>query len=377
MKKVLYIVSTLKRSGPTSQLYNLVKYLDRGQFEPHILTLSPEPNDSRWKDYEAIGVSLYSLRLSRFLGVFLSGRRLKEVIKRVRPDLLHSQGLRSDMLVASLKIDGPRLITIRNFPQYDYSMTYGRLVGRCMAWLHFKAMRKVELCIGVSRSVSDNLECAFNIVNVETVPNGVDTEMFYPIEADKKSQLRQALGLDLGAEIFISSGHLTIRKDPLFLINFWCRTFPKDLSKRIVFIGSGEQEELCVEASTKAENVFVSGNVVNVSQYLQASDFFVSASRAEGLPNSVLEALACGLPVLLSDIPPHREIIEMAPDIGVLFNLDNPNSFEAALRELLARDRNRMRCAIASLMTERLSARIMSKNYQKLYLKLCGDIAGY
>ena len=50
-QKILYVVSTLQQSGPTEQLYNVIQHLDKRVFEPHLITLSKEPADSRWNAY--------------------------------------------------------------------------------------------------------------------------------------------------------------------------------------------------------------------------------------------------------------------------------------------------------------------------------------
>lgn len=161
--KILYIISTLKCSGPTSQLYNLIKYLDRSQFEPYILTLSPEPVDSCWDDYEALDIQGETLGLSRLEGVLLAQKRILGYVHRIQPDLIHTQGIRGDMFSAVLNYPGPRICTIRNFPQKDYLMTYGSLLGRWMVAKHVYAMRKMDICIGVSKAVCVNLGTVFNL----------------------------------------------------------------------------------------------------------------------------------------------------------------------------------------------------------------------
>lgn len=69
MTKILYIVSTLKSTGPTNQLYNIVRYGDNQNYSYTILTLSPEPNDSKIDDFKKLGVRVDTLNLSRVKGV--------------------------------------------------------------------------------------------------------------------------------------------------------------------------------------------------------------------------------------------------------------------------------------------------------------------
>lgn len=102
MLKVPYVVSTLKRSGPTNQLYNLVGHLDRRRFTPALATLSGEPADTRRADFEALGVPIRALGLSRTASFFRGRAKLTGVVREAAPDLIHTQGLRADWLAAQL-----------------------------------------------------------------------------------------------------------------------------------------------------------------------------------------------------------------------------------------------------------------------------------
>jgi len=370
MKKILYIVSTLKRTGPTSQLLNLIKNLDRSQFEPHVVTLSPEPFDSRWSEYEVLNVQLHSLRLSRYGGIFLAQSRLKRIVEQLQPDLIHSQGIRSDILSANQRKQVPRITTIRNFPQHDYLMTYGQLLSKLMLWKHAQAMHKLDVCFGVSKAVEANLATEFGLKNTSAILNGVDTEIYRSVDLVNKNLLRESIGLDVDSEIWISSGHLSERKDPLLLINSWKNTFGSDSSKILIFIGDGPQKNDCEKATVGCENIRIIGRVSNVSDYLKASDYFVSASKAEGLPNAVLEAMACGLPVLLSDIGPHREIWQMDPNIGQLFKLGSKRSLISSFVDMAKYDRDSHSQSALTLVEKSFSALVMSKNYQHSYSEL-------
>ena len=76
-----YIVSTLRRSGPIMQLLNIVKYLDRDNFNPIVITLSPEGRDSMREKFSQAGIPIVSLNLSRMEGIFLIKKKLSAVIE--------------------------------------------------------------------------------------------------------------------------------------------------------------------------------------------------------------------------------------------------------------------------------------------------------
>lgn len=365
MTRILYLVSTLARSGPTNQLYNIIKFLDRTRFHLMLVTLSPEPPDSRWRDFEELGIEIRSLGLSRLKGAFLAKNRLLHLIDQFGADVLHSQGIRADMLSSNIPGSFKKMTTTRNFPQVDYAMRYGPLKGRLMVSMHVNAFKKIDLCVGVSGAVSDNLCKRFSIQNIATIRNGVDDHVFYPPEPRQKYELRAKFGLPPDVRIWISSGHLSDIKDPLFLISAW-----KNMSKCkefLVFIGDGPLYDNCVMKAKGSSNIILRGRVSNVVDYLRASDFFISSSKAEGLPNSVLEALACGLPVVLSDIGAHREIWEIVPSIGALYKQGCTEDFIRSVQGVLAKDRESMSNAAITIIKNHLSAKRMSEKYQALY----------
>ncbi len=370
MKNLLYVVSTLKRSGPTNQLYNLIKYLDREKFYPHLITLSPEPEDSRWADYEALGINLYSLNLSRLRGFFDAKRELNKLIDSIKPDLIHTQGIRPDILSSQLSFKCPNIATIRNLPQQDYVMSYGSFLGRLMTWIHIRAMKDLFMCVGVSKAVSINLTENFSVSNTCAILNGVDVEVYNLVDSEEKQVLRKHISLPASGRVWISSGHLSERKDPLFLIRMWKEYLVDSPNDHLVFIGDGDEKERCEEESSGLENVHIVGRVKNVEVFLKASDYFVSSSHAEGLPNAVLEALACGLPVLLSDIGPHKEIWQLDPKIGEVYQCGKKVAFINAFKAMSNHSYEVRSSAALKLINVDLSAHKMSLNYQALYDEL-------
>ena len=103
MKKILYIVSTLRNCGPTNQLSYIIKYLDSNQFIPSILTLSSESDDSAITYFESVlSVKVESLNLSRIQGIFNGLSKVKQYILDQNIDIVHTQGIRADGLVRNI-----------------------------------------------------------------------------------------------------------------------------------------------------------------------------------------------------------------------------------------------------------------------------------
>nr|WP_321459181.1 glycosyltransferase [uncultured Vibrio sp.] len=357
--RVLFVVSTLKHSGPTNQLLNIISNLDRNAFEPHLITLSPEPKyNSRWKDYESAGVNLYSLNLSRIKGLFLASSTLKNFIKEINPDLIHTQGIRADSLASSIAGGIPWVMTSRNFPPEDYISKFGRIKGTLMVKQHFAAMKKCRHLVSCSKTIQAQLKDVG--IESDAIQNGVKG---FVESSDTPTVLQE-----YKKPIYISVGSLIPRKNMGLLVDAF-QQLPNESAGSLIILGDGPlKNELQAKAGS---NVGLLGNVSNVHEYLSASDYFVSTSLSEGLPNTVLEALSAGLPVVLSDIDSHKEIAHESELACQLFSL---SSGELELKTKLSKAPNdfneNSRVEANRIAREVFSAKQMSEKYQKLYRRI-------
>jgi glycosyltransferase involved in cell wall biosynthesis len=361
--RVLYLVSTLKRCGPTTQLYNIVRHLDRAEVDPVALTLSPEPADSLRPAFEALDLRVETLGLSRLAGTVLAAPTLRRRLAALKPDVLHSQGLRADALSAALDGCAPRIATVRNYPQIDYPSTYGRGLGWAMTRRHLQALRRVERCVAVSQAVAANL-VTLGLPPTPVIANGVDCTRFRPAAPGEKPALRRRLDLPETARIWITVGHLSPRKDPITVIGSFLKRFGTAGSELLLMLGDGPLRAACRRLVGGAPNIRLLGRMEDVAPFLRASDYFVSASRAEGLPNAVLEAMASGLPLALSAIPPHEELLAHPASIGVAFR---PNALPSALDRLAAMDRSTTAEAARRRAEDEFGPLHMARRYASLY----------
>ena len=102
--KVAYLVSTLGRTGPTRQLYNLIKYLDHGTIQIHVITLSKNPIHNLEEDFLDLGIDIHHLKLSRLNTFLVASSRVKQLLLSLDIDVLHSQGIRADWI--NSRLDG-------------------------------------------------------------------------------------------------------------------------------------------------------------------------------------------------------------------------------------------------------------------------------
>ncbi|MFT5295400.1 MAG: glycosyltransferase involved in cell wall biosynthesis [Colwellia sp.] len=366
MIKIAYLVSSLMRGGPTNQLSYIIHKLDRSKYQPIIITLSPErEGNSQLNEFSEFNVEIYQLNLSRIKGIFTAKKKILDILNKKKVDLVHSQGIRADMISANYLSKYKRVATLRNYPYHDYLMTYGKFTGSIMSYLHIKALKKLESANVCSKSVAEMLQVKIN-VRFNVVQNGVRVDKYQIADIKEKVSLREKLSLPVDKKIFISVGLLNDRKSPLILID----VMKKFTNAHLIFLGDGDLFEQCNKAIFDIDNIDIVGFVNNVSDYLQASDYFISASKSEGLPNTVMEAMACGLPSVLSDIPPHKEILNFDRRAGRIFELENASDIYDKVNEVLELDYNSSANYARRLVDNNLSSQAMSNKYQSIYSKL-------
>ena len=360
MKKILYLVSTLRRSGPNQQLYNMLRFTERRLFDPYVLTLSPEPVDSCQQIFVELGARIESLALNRVEGVLLAGAKLREKIYQFNPDLIHSQGFRADLLLARARLPIPWLLTCRNDPYVDYSGKYGLILGRLMAFRHLSAMKRCSHVVACSKTIANCLHGRG--IRSTAIPNGVQL-----LSPSGQIFLRNR---ELKPPVFLSMGSLIPRKNMELLVKAFVQ-FSNFNSGTLLILGDGRNMEKLKSIASTSTSVIFAGQVDNVVEYLSKADYFVSSSFSEGLPNSVLEALSAGLPAILSDIPSHREIAQECPDACKLFKLNNGmDELVSIFSKASTIFSGVSRVGISRSVEKTFSAQSMSENYQQEYLRI-------
>jgi len=168
------------------------------------------------------------------------------------------------------------------------------------------------------RLVDEAIELGANPVNVVLALNTVNTEKFRPLNKD---ECRDKLGLPKDEFIVIFVGHFIERKGPLRVLNAI-----NSLNGNVkgVFLGKGKQNPV-------GENVLFANSVPNdeLPIWLNAADVFVLPTLAEGYCNAINEAMACGLPIVTSDIEDVKNQVENTESI--LVNPEKPDEIAEAI----------------------------------------------
>jgi L-malate glycosyltransferase len=226
---------------------------------------------------------------------------LGRVTAIVKPDLIHAGPIQSAALLVALSGFRP-LVSM----SWGYDLLRDAELDALSRWATRYALRRSDLMIGDCDIVRQKA-ILFGMLNerVVTFPWGIDLEHFRPVE--KK---------DLNSQFTLIS---TRNWEPIYGVDVIANAFVRVVCEcpklRLVMLGSGSMDvqlrKIFREAGVSDRVNFV-GQVsyADLPDYYRSADVYLSASHSDGTSISLLEAMACGCPVLVSDIPGNREWIQ-------------------------------------------------------------------
>ena len=366
--RVCFMMTACKKSGPVQQMLNIIKNLDHEFFEPVLLTIYDEPDDgSSQLELYLPYVKHYHASTSKI--DILTGRigKLKETLDSIQPDVIHSLGVFPDYAISRLR-KYPQIITLRNYVWDDYPTKFGIVQGSVLAELHLYAMKHTSKTVACSKSLSKIYKKKLNL-NYGFIRNGVDVEQYTRPTDSEATEIREELEIPTNAFVYVYSGQVIDRKNQRFLLEVFRNSFKSD-NVYLLLLGDGADYQSLYDEFGSIRNIDFRGNVSNVEHYLKACDAYVSTSRSEGMPNGVLEAMASGLPVVLSDIEQHNEVMEADDRIGYTYKQGDQADLANKMKMLVDGDHKAMGDVAYKVAHESFSASGMSKQYQKYYRKL-------
>ncbi len=250
------------------------------------------------------------------------------------PDVIDAHYYYPDGVAAALLakwFDKPLTITARGtdlnlIPQYA-------LPRRMIEW----AARRAAGSIGVCAALMDVLRgWGHEPAKLHTLRNGVDLERFRPLPP---AAMRAELGVD-GDPLLLSVGHLIERKGHHIAIDALAELLPARPGARLVIIGEGEERAALLARAARlgvADKVRLTGALANTEllKWYSAADVLLLCSSREGWANVLLESMACGTPVVATDIWGTPEVVA-APAAGRLVAERSGAAFAAGIQALLS-----------------------------------------
>lgn len=310
--RVLHVLGTTSLGGAESRIMDLYRHIDRDkiQFDFLIHTTKEGFFDQEIKQLGGKIYNLPSFRVCNYLAYTKACRSFFATHKEFAVVQGHMTSTASIYLPIAKKAGVP--ITIAHARSAGVDKGVKGFITKLLRKNLFKRCDYMFSCSDLaSRAVFGDR--AYESGEVVFVPNAVDTKAFLPNE-QIRSQIRQEYGLH---ESFVIGhvGRFHYAKNHEFILDVFAEVLRENGNAKLFLLGDGPRRQE-MEAKAKElgiiESVIFAGNKSPVSPYYQAMDAFLFPSRFEGMPGTVVEAQAAGVPCLIADtITPQVKVTEL------------------------------------------------------------------
>lgn len=376
---IVHVLHHLVTGGMENGLVNLINHLPRARWRHRVICI--EDFSSFRTRIVRDDVEVLALHRSA-----VGARRMRQAMvdefRRHSPSIVHTRNLSGlDALMPAWRAG----VRVRVHSEHGWDVDDLQGLALRPIWLRRLHSPLVRRYLAVSKDIQRYLTERVGIApkRVSQIYNGVDTERFRP-RAGPRSPL---LPPDLRGEDRIvvgTVGRLQAVKDQATLLHAVAQLLSAQPQLRAVLrvaiLGGGplkEQLEQLSHALGIDGLCWFSGPIDNVHEVLPSLDCFVLPSLMEGISNTLLEAMACGLPLLATAVGGNLELIR-APDYGQLFEPRDVSGLAERLR-VLAQERDRrmaMGAAARRTAVAEFSLASMIDRYVRFYDTLLGRAAG-
>lgn len=373
---IAHVIHRFGVGGLENGLVNLINRMPAEDYRHAIVCLT-EATDFRARLQRQVPIFELHKRAGHDLGLY---RRLWRVFRTLRPDIVHSRNL------AAIEAQVPALLA--GVPVRIHG-EHGRDVGDLDGTsLKYRALRMllsplVDRFIPLSRELTTYLREQVHVParKIVTICNGVDLDRFHPREMHSPGGTRQCLppGFASADTVVIGAvGRMETVKDPLTLARAFIRLMAARPglreSARLVMVGDGALREsvLALLREARCDDIaWLPGSREDVAELMRAMDLFVLPSLAEGISNTILEAMASGLPVVATGVGGNGELVVQG-ETGYIVPRSDTAAMAAAIGRYLD-DRKLLTeqgVAARRLAEERYGIDDMVRNYESVYEKL-------
>ena len=361
----------LQMGGSERLVLELAKGIDKDRFEPSIAWFEGEIPSPGFRE---LGIPLYYVpKKKRF--DYPAIRKMANILINNRIDVVnahHFMPFIYSSLAALRKKDTRVIYTAHSIWEIEQLPWYWKFIGS-------RLFNNTTLAVGVDESISNSLRKTFHLTekNCFTIRNGVDIHSFETSMADR-NQVRHELGINREDFVLGMVANFRAVKNHLFLLEAFYRLASKDERWKLVLVGQGferdtdnTEPELRKYVADKGleKNVLFLGFRPDVGKLLGGMDIFCMTSIKEGLPISILEAMASGLPIIGTDVEGINSVVEPNRN-GFLAGLNKVDEFRKYIELLLVDEELRRRFGEASrkIAFEKYSFDKCIAGYQELFL---------
>lgn len=352
--KILYLITGLGLGGAEKVVADLA---DQMHELGHNVKIAYLTGDVLVKPASS-DVEIIALHLNSAKDFLLASKKYQKLIKRFRPDVVHSHMVHANLFARLNRALCP-------VPKLICTAHNSNEGGKARMLAYRLTNRLSDINTNVSQEATDSLirKGAFKKSNVMTVHNGIDLSKFEKVSSSQ--------ALDQNVINLISVGRFNDQKDYPNLINAFAE-IKKNITTniRLTIVGDGElraQIEAMIKQLDLDNDIVLLGRRSDIPELLSQADIFVLASKHEGLPTVVIEAMACECYVIATDCGGSAEIVG---DTGQLVPIQDSKALATALQaaiSLSSKDRTQNNKKARARVEEFFSLETSVKKWLALY----------
>lgn len=350
-KRVVIITPTLMTGGAETMVVRLASNIDSAKYDVMVACLSKRMDTALERELGKANVKIkfFEKNKSRNLSTIISTWKF---LSKMKPDVIHSHISGTIYATPWALVHNCKIIhTVHTKPDMEFSEKFRKVLG-------LMVNRGKAIIVAVSK---ENQKIAMDYYHfgpdrIRYVNNPVDVSKYYSaIKNDNRLT-------------FINVSRQDENKNQKMAINAFKEIANRLPNSELVLVGNGNQHDSLINMADIYEltdRIHFPGEVTNVEDYLAKADIYVSTSHREGLPLSMLEAMASKLPIISTDVGGISDIID---GNGILVQDDDYKSMSEAMLQLASDVETRKKYSNRSYeIVKDFDVAICAKKYEMLY----------
>lgn len=341
--RLMVIVEAATMTGPAKNLVEFCRTAGRigASLEPLIVTFRRGQDTGEFESRaraEGIGTRTIFER-GRFDGAAIGA--VRALMEEWKPDIIETHAVKSHFVVAvrRRKTDCPWVAFHHGYTYTDFKM---RLYNEIDRW----SLPHANILVTVSEAFKRQLvDRGVNPERIAVLQNAIDPGWVERVRCVDREKAKRGLGLE-GCQVILAVGRMSLEKAHSDLITAFHGIRGKLPMARLVLVGDGPERERLEQAA--GEGVIFAGHQSDVSRFFAIADVMVLPSLTEGSPNVLLEAMACGVPSVATEVGGVPEIVSNEKE-ALLVPARAPDQLAAAIGRILSEPELRVQLVEQSL----------------------------
>jgi glycosyltransferase involved in cell wall biosynthesis len=362
--KTLQIIPSLGYGGGQYLVVNIAKYINKEKYDVRVISLFGPLNTELERILENENIFVYYLGKKKGLD-FKMFYKIYKILKLYKPQIIHTHLSVLRYVLPSILINRKIIVihTVHNIAEKEVDN-----VGKFIHKIAFSIRGVIP--VSISEFVKTSIVRIYGIENIPTILNGIPVK-YYQNAVINRDDWRKKEGFEKEDFIFVNIARLQKQKNQALLIEAFAEGPAKFDNCKLIIVGNGYEYnnlEKLVKLYKLSNKVFFLGIRTDIPDILNASDVFVLSSDWEGVPLSVLEAMAAGKPVVATAVGGIPELIKDKVT-GILVN---PGDKKALSKSMMTLFENKSLCQVLgnnakNFAEKEFDIKVMIKKYEHLY----------